>query len=85
MPTDLFILNILGRPRTILDKQYSVAWDCLQNKAIIMYTQEGSDDVYSLTNEDDETILFDSELKAHEYLTNLGTLRNTNSPDWRTI
>lgn len=76
---DLFVLATLSRSTIILDREYRVAWDCEAHKATVIYTQVGADKWESVSQ------IFDSELKAHEYISNLKTLHQKPDSNWRSI
>lgn len=75
---DLFILAILSRPRTILDKEYMVTWDCLNNQAQVLFRVTGE-------KEWQNGKTFTTELQAHKYLDDLKSLTPPPDFDWRTL
>jgi hypothetical protein len=86
---DMFVLAMLSRGMTILEKTYYVVWNADKHVAQILWCPsepkpEGPCDF--LRGEEEEPLVFDCELDAHAYLNNLDSLDQTRNPNaWRII
>lgn len=76
---DLDILYYMSMPITILDKEYKVVWDCEISKAKVLYATKGD----RVSDWQEVSQIFDSELKAHAYILGLRSLAKTDDYDWR--
>lgn len=65
---DMFVLTMLSRPMKIDGKDYSVAWDCEKNVAVIVYTTPDNDQLNDLHDANGKRFEFATELEAHTYL-----------------
>jgi hypothetical protein len=69
MMPDTFVLYMLGKPRTIGDKDYQVAWNCELGQAEIVVVEDG--ELRDLHDSSGNIFRFSCELEAHRYLNGL--------------